>query len=128
LLAVNCLVFVATFTVLFHPLIYARIAAAEQDRPILSRLFCFRVSSAYYFCPHIPSLISGPDLGSWTDCWVPVELLCAAIPRKGSGSATITFDFILLKYSSCNYWSLLNFHLSKGYLSRPWLSGDVQDL
>jgi len=28
-----------------------------------------------------PSLISGPDLGGWPDCWVP-------IPRKGSGSTT----------------------------------------
>ena len=34
--------------------------------------------------------IYGPDLGVWPDCWVSAEFLHAPIPRKGSGSTTIT--------------------------------------
>jgi len=35
-------------------------------------------------------LMSGPDIGAWPDCWVSVEFFYASIPRKGSGSTTIT--------------------------------------
>jgi len=38
----------------------------------------------------LPFLTSGADLGMWPDCRVSVEFLHSPIPRKGSGSATIT--------------------------------------
>jgi len=39
-------------------------------------------------------LISGPDLGAWSDCWVSVEFLHAPFPRKRSGR-TITTIFLM---------------------------------
>jgi len=36
----------------------------------------------------LPSLISGPDLGVWTDPWVSKEFLFVCIPRKLLGSTT----------------------------------------
>jgi len=38
----------------------------------------------------LQSLTSGTDLEAWPDCWVSVEFVAPPIPRKGSGSTTIT--------------------------------------
>ena len=40
--------------------------------------------------------IYGPDLGVWPDCWVSAEFLCAPIPRKGSGSTTTIFKWLVV--------------------------------
>jgi len=43
----------------------------------------------------LPFLTSGPDLGTWPDCWVSVDFLRALILRKGSGITTITTNVLI---------------------------------
>jgi len=44
----------------------------------------------------LPSLISGPDLGAWPDCWVSVEFPLALTTQKWSGSTTTTLNVELI--------------------------------
>jgi len=58
------------------------------------------VEASFWIVPHLslsgapslavlPSLITGPDLGAWTDCWLSAEFLRVPIPWSGS----IGYDF-----------------------------------
>jgi len=89
--SVNCPVFAATVTAFFYLCtINGRILAAPAV--INCRIWLIPFSSVLHLrlfgvpILALQSLIAGPNLGAWPDCWVCIEFLRAPILQKESST------------------------------------------